>query len=35
VIGYRPVEPWAVALAAAVALVVLAVLAGPALRKTR
>ena len=35
VIGYRPVELWAVALAAAIALVLLAALIGPALRKTR
>ena len=35
VIGYRTVEPWAVALAGAIALVLLAVLAGPTLRKTR
>lgn len=35
VIGYRPVEPWAVALAAAIALVLLAVMVGGPLRRTR
>jgi hypothetical protein len=35
VISYRPVEPWAVGVAAAIALVLLAVMVGPPLRKTR
>jgi hypothetical protein len=35
VIGYRPAEPWAVALAAAIALALLGLLLGPTLRRTR
>jgi hypothetical protein len=35
VIGYRPVEPWAVALAAIIALVLLALMVGPPLRRGR
>ena len=35
VIGYRPVEPWAVALAVAIALALLALMIGRPLRRTR
>ena len=35
VIGYRPVEPWAVALAAVIALVLLVLMTVPPLRRTR
>jgi hypothetical protein len=35
VIGYRPVEPWAVALAVVIALVLLLLMTGPPLRRMR